>query len=178
MLPLVTRLLSIAPALLLALATGGDPTWQPWLHVSGVFDLAGPRSDGRLVVNASRGLALLSTDGTLTPFAQGPGGYSGPAGAEAYIDLSPGLHVSSANCDFVPDDVFILRPGGAIGITRVDAGGRSSNFISLTGVDSLNGIAFDRTGRFDHRLLVTGPHQGKTVLFAIDCNGLAERITA
>jgi hypothetical protein len=131
-----------------------------------------------MLANADRGLYLVSPDGTATPFAQGPGGYTGPAGVEAYIDVSPGLHVAAANCDFAPDDVFILRPGGAIGLTRVDAAGRAANFVRISGVDSLNGIAFDRTGRFDHRLLLTGPHQGKTVVLAIDCKGAIQRITA
>ncbi|MDE3076436.1 MAG: hypothetical protein KGJ86_13525 [Chloroflexota bacterium] len=35
----------------------------------------------------------------------------------------------------------------------------------------LNGIAFDTTGSFGHRLLVSGSRKGGTKVVAIDCNG-------
>src|SRR5438132_10106494 len=141
-------------------------SWQPWQHLSGVFDLAGPRSDGRLVAAAGGRLFLVATDGAIAPsvatdgaiapFADGQGGYQVASGPEAYLDVSPGLHVGSANCNFARHDVFVIRPTPPIGITRVDAQGHATNFVDLTGVDSLNGIVFDTVGRFDHRLLVSG----------------------
>src|SRR5947208_10641375 len=144
-------------------------SWQPWQHLSGVFDLAGPRSDGRLVAAAGGRLFLVATDGAIAPFADGQGGYQVASGPEAYLDVSPGLHVGSANCNFARDDVFVIRPTPPIGITRVDPQGHASNFVDLTGVDSLNGIVFDTVGRFDHRLLVTGPHNSHLSVLAIDC---------
>lgn len=48
---------------------------------------------------------------------------------------------------------------------------------TVTGVDSLNGIAFDTTGKFGFRLLASGPSAGKTAVVAIDCNGKVQFIT-
>src|SRR5260370_40420752 len=45
------------------------------------------------------------------------------------------------------------------------------------GVESLGGIAFDTTGSFGFRLLVSGPSKGKTVIAAIDCKGVVAFIT-
>src|SRR5256886_6546532 len=153
-------------------------SWQPWQHLSGVFDLAGPRSDGRLVAAAGGRLFLVATDGAIAPFADGPGGYQVASGPEAYLDVSPGLHVGSANCNFARDDVFVIRPAPPIGITRVDPQGHASNFVDLTGVDSLNGIVFDTLGRFDHRLLVSGLRNQHSTIVAVDCKGGVVTITS
>jgi hypothetical protein len=152
-------------------------SWQPWQHLPGVFDLAGPRSDGRLVAAAGGRLFLVATDGTIAPFADGQGGYQVASGPEAYLDVSPGLHVSSANCDFARDDVYVIRPTPPIGITRVDSRGRATNFVDLTGVDGLSGIVFDTVGRFDHRLLVSGPHNQHSTIVAVDCKGAVVTVT-
>src|ERR1700682_1739800 len=156
---------------LAGMATFTSPSWQSWQHLSGVFDLAGPRGDGQLVAAAAGRLCLTTRDGTITPFADGSDGYHAASGPEAYIALSPGLHVSAAGCAFAPDDLFVLRPGKPLGITRVDPGGHATNFADVGGVDSLNGIVFDTVGRFDHRLLVTGPHNQHSTVLAVDCKG-------
>jgi len=160
-----------------ALATTAPLTWQSWQRLPAVFDLAGPRSDGRLVAAAGGRLFLVSTDGAITPFADGSDGYHAASGPEAYLALSPGLHVSVAGCDFARDDVFVLRPDKPFGITRVDANGHATNFADITGVDTLTGIVFDTVGRFDHRLLVTGPHGQHSTVLAIDCKGGTALIT-
>src|SRR5256884_6782010 len=153
-------------------------SWQPWQHLSGVFDLAGPRSDGRLVSAAGGRLCLVASDGAIAPFADGQGGYQVASGPEAYLDVSPGLHVGSANCNFARDDVFVIRPTPPIGITRVDPQGHATNFVDLTGVDSLNGIVFDTVGRFDHRLLVSGLRNQHSTIVAVDCKGGVVTITS
>src|SRR5256885_10213687 len=153
-------------------------SWQPWRHLSGGFYLAGPRSDGRLVAAAGGRLFLVATDGAIAPFADGQGGYQVASGPEAYLDVSPGLHVGSANCNFARDDVFVIRPTPPIGITRVDPQGHASNFVDLTGVDSLNGIVFDTVGRFDHRLLVSGLRNQHSAIVAVDCKGGVVMITS
>jgi hypothetical protein len=151
------------------------PAWEQWQAVAGVFDLAGPRSDGSLLVAGSGALYTLSPDGTLTPFARGPGGYRDDSGAEAYVAVSTGLQ--GGPCAFAPDDTFILRLHAPIGITRVNgAGGLAEPFASVA-APSLNGIAFDTTGSFHHALLVTGPVNGKTEVAAIDCTGQVQVIT-
>ena len=175
--------LPIASALLASIiglagmAATGSLSWQPWKHLSAVFDLVGPRSDGKLVAAAGGQLFLVTRDGTITPFADGSGGYHAASGPESYIALSPGLHVSAAGCDFARDDLFVLRPSNPLGITRVDPSGQATNFVDITGVDTLNGIVFDTVGRFDHRLLVTGPHNQHSTILAIDCKGAIVPIT-
>jgi len=156
-------------------ATG--PGWEQWQHIPGVFDVVGPRSDGQLIVAGSGRLFLVNAAGTVVPFATGAAGYADDAGAEAYLTVSPGLHVTGAGCDFARDDVFVLRLHRPYGVTRVNAVGVSEAFATVAGVESLNGIAFDTTGMFDHRLLVTGPVHGRTSVVAIDCRGRPQVIT-
>ena len=156
-----------------------DPAWEQWQTVSGVFDLAGPRSDGSLVVAGSASLYLADPAGNVTPFARGPSGYNEDPGAEAYLVVASAAHVAAAGCNFVRDEIFVLRLHSPLGIERVDAaGGNTGNFANVAGVTSLNGIAFDTTGRFDHRLLASGVAGGKTVIAAIDCRGNAQVITS
>ena len=174
---LLARLLFAWTAGSAGLAALPSLVWQPWQHLAGVFDLAGPRSDGQFVAAAGGRLFLVSRDGTITPFAAGPSGYKEAAGLEAYIALSPGLHVAGSACDFARDDLFVLRPAKPLGITRVTPDGRATNFADITGVDGLSGIVFDTVGRFDHRLVVTGPHGQHSTILAIDCKGGIVSIT-
>ena len=161
-------------------AQAADVAWEQWQSVPGVFDLDGPRSDGSLVAAGRAALYLVDPNGNKAPadFARGPGGYHEDPGAEAYMAVSPGGHVEAAGCDFTPDEVFLLRVHVPIGVTRVDAPGQEvGSFANVTGVTSLTGLAFDTTGSFDHRLLVTGQASGKSVITAIDCNGKVQVIT-
>src|SRR5215467_3285493 len=158
-------------ALLLAGLAPADvegPVWESWRHIAGVFDVVGPRSDGRLLVAGSGRLLLVDRMGTVVPFA---------TGAEAYLAVSPGLHVTGGGCDFAPDEAFVLRLHQPFGVTRVSTSGIAQPFAAIAGTESLNGIAFDTTGRFDHRLLVSGPVHGRTAIVAIDCRGRAQVIT-
>jgi len=166
----VAGLLAALFALVFAIqASAAGPAWQPIAHVPGVVDIGGPRSDGKLVVAGAGKLYLMDLSGALTPFAQGPGGYSDDKGAEAYLAVSPGL--AGDTCTWTVDDVFILRLHAPIGITKVDASGKKSNFASIS-LKSLDGLAFDTTGLFGHRLLVAGVTNGGTRdLVEIDCTG-------
>jgi hypothetical protein len=156
--------------------TGTEPlTWGRYQHLTGVFDVGGPLPDRRLVVAGSQQLFLLDP-------ATGQVGTLGPEGghsAEAYIVVSPApaLLVTSAGCDFPPGEVYQLQPTGSPGVTRVDAQGGAHPFAQVSGVDSLNGIAFDTSGRFGHRLLVTGSHRGGSTVAAIDCAGRVQLVT-
>src|SRR2546421_4165157 len=177
------RGLRVAAGVLALLVLGGlaaaaaGPAWEEWRHLPGIFDVGGPRSDGRLVAAGSGRLYLLDPAGGIAPFATGPQGYSDDAGTEAYLAVSPGLHVASAGCDFPRDDVYVLRLHQPIGVTRVDANGTAAPFATVPGVESLNGIAFDTTGRFGSRLLVSGPANGRTVIAALDCRGGVQVVT-
>jgi hypothetical protein len=159
-------------------AYAADATWEPGPAVPGIFDIDGPRSDGSLIVAGSAALYLMDPAGTLTPFARGPGGYHEDKGAEAYLANAPAGPVSADGCGFARDETFVLRLHVPIGVNRVSAAGdESGSFANVPGVTTLNGIAFDTTGAFGHRLLVSGPAGGKTVISAIDCNGAVTVIT-
>ncbi|HSS62080.1 MAG TPA: hypothetical protein VLK30_11565 [Candidatus Limnocylindrales bacterium] len=153
------------------------PAWEAWQSVSGAFDLGGPRSDGSLIVAGSAALYSLTPDGMLAPFARGPGGYGDDPGTEAYLAISPRQQVAAAGCEFAPDDVYILRLHAPIGVTRVAAPGDATGSFANLSMSSLSGIAFDTVGGFDHRLLVTGPLNGKTEVVAVDCTRAAQVIT-
>jgi len=172
-------------------------TWESWLHLTGVFDLQGPRqSDGKLVVAALGNLKLVGVDGGVSDFAPT---YNVPVAPESYIALSPGLAVDGTDCKFEPDDVFALDQkrlvdpkAEAQGVTRISADGATvSRFATIDGTSSLNGIVFDTGGRFDHRLLVAGlilppggvvgqpaPPGSRTQVFAVDCHGTVTKIGA
>ena len=153
-------------------ASAAGVTWEQWLPLPGAADVDGPRSDGTFVVAGSAALYLLHPSGSLEPFARGPGGYHEDPHTEAYIAVSKGGHVSAAECDFAPDETYILRMHAPLGVNRVNAAGDESGpFTNITGVTSLTGITFDTQGAFDHRLLVMGLSSGKATIFAIDCNG-------
>jgi hypothetical protein len=123
-------------------------------------------------------LYVISANGPPVPFAAGPDGFSGDPASEPYFVAAPGLPVTAAGCAWTTDELFILDLGSPPGIIRVDASGRATHFATLTGVDTLGGIAFDTTGGFDHRLLVTGTHDGnQTTVFSIDCLGSTATVT-
>jgi hypothetical protein len=151
--------------------------WNGLKHVLRVVDVAGPRSDGAILVATAGHLALLRSGGQLVPFARGAGGYSGPVGLEPYIAVSPGRRVVGATCSFPRDVVYALRLGTSRGVTAVSADGHAHRFVTLGGKGLLNGITFDTTGRFGHRLLVTSGASGITTVFAIDCRGHVQAIT-
>lgn len=160
-----------------AAAVPAPVLWSTDLHVRGVVDVAGPRSDGRLVVSGGDRLYLMDrATKTLEPFASGPDGYPGGKGDEPYLALSAGGKVASAGCSFQPDDVYVVQQGPH-DLLRIDAGGKSHPFARVDGVESLNGITFDTVGRFGHRLLVLGANHGLTVVAAIDCRGQVEHLT-
>jgi hypothetical protein len=147
-----------------------------------VVDLAGPRGDGSFTVAAAGRLYTLIRAGELRPFARGQGGYSTALGPEPYIALAGRGRVAGAGCSFPRGMVFALQPGGHPGIIAVTPDGRASRFTGLPATVTPDGIAFDATGRFGHRLVVTarnhaGNHAG-TMVLAIDCAGAVRTVTA
>jgi hypothetical protein len=149
------------------------PSADPITHV---FDVAGPRSDGRLVVAAGGKLFLLNqATGAQERFAGGPGGYPGAGGEEPYIAVVPAA--VAGHSKFQLDEVFVLQLKPAGGILRIDTAGIAHQFANIAGVDLMNGIAFDETGAFGYRLLVTGTHAGHSTVAAIDGDGQVNLIT-
>ncbi len=151
-----------------AAATG--LAWQSRAHLPGVFDVVGPRSDGRLVVAATGGLYLLDGAGTTTRFAPS---YSPPPGPESYIAISPGLSDDNGSCVFARDTVAALDlTSSPPGITLISPTGGVSHLATITGVTGLFGITFDATGQFGFRILVVGSVPGGgSQISAIDCLG-------
>jgi hypothetical protein len=169
--------LGVIAACLGGSAWADQPAWEQWQHVPGVVDV-GARADGTLVLMAAGRLYLLSASGAMSPFAAGPDGFSADPNAEPYFVVAQPVSVDAAGCSWNADDLLILDLTSPPGIDRVDANGRASRLASLAGVDTLGGIALDTTGRFDHRLLVTGTHGGnQTTVFAVDCLGGSTTLT-
>ncbi len=157
-------------------AARGSPVarWTARHRVAGVVDLSSPSPDGSIFVAAAGRLDRLSTDGTLRRFADA---YSAPPGLEPYIALSPGQRVAGAGCRFPAGNLFALRLEHGTGVTVIDPRGRVAEFAALPHRGLENGIAFDTTGRFGHRLLVTATAAGTTTVFAIDCRGHVQVLT-
>jgi hypothetical protein len=172
----VAAALALTPACLAAPAWAEQAAWEQWQHIPGVVDV-GARADGTLIVMAAGRLSLLSS-GSLSPFAAGPDGFSADPNAEPYFVVAQALSVDDAGCAWNADDLLILDLTSPPGIARVDSAGRASRLASLSGVDTLGGIALDGTGRFGHRLLVTGTHDGnQTTVFSVDCQGASTALT-
>lgn len=141
--------------------------WTPLVHVRGPLDLAGPRRDGSPVLAAAGRLSLLHATGAVDPFAPG---YKSPGGEEPYIALSSG------GC-FGAGIVYALRLTSGRGVVAIGASGALRRLASVRASGLIDGIAFDGTGRFGHRLLVTINAGSKTTVDAIDCHGVVTTIT-
>jgi len=152
--------------------------WTPEVSVRRVLDLSGARRDHSILVAAAGRLALLRPGATSAqPFATGAGGYASPGGEEPYIALAAGTPTRGATCSFGTDTLYALRLANGPGVTVVAAGGSSHRFAPLGGHGLESGIAFDHTGRFGRRLLVTISAGSKTTVDAIDCHGAVTTIT-
>src|SRR5262249_52120716 len=104
-------------------ASPGSPAaWAGFRHVTGVIDLAGPRSDGSFLVAAGRRLVILGRDGTLSPFARGAGGYTAAAGDEPYLVIADGVVARGGPCAFPLDAAFAIAPGRHPGIIMISPG--------------------------------------------------------
>jgi hypothetical protein len=145
--------------------------WLAFAHVQRPLDLVASGDGGQIVAGADGRLSLLGGTGTLTPFARGPQGYVSPGGEEPYIALSPG------GCYRATGAVYALRLTSGRGVVTVSAEGRARRFASLGAPGLIDGIAFDTTGDFGHRLLVTINAGSRTTVDAIDCAGGVHTVT-
>jgi hypothetical protein len=180
------RTLALGAAVMVA-ACGGSPgragappsvVWLVYRHLPGVVDLAGPRGDGSFLVAAAGRLFVLGRVGRLSPFARGAGGYLTAMGTEPYLVLASGDAVGGTRCSFESGMAFALEPGPRPGVVMISPQGRARRFASLPPGRFLSGIAFDSTGRFGHRLLVTAGSGGRTTVFGIGCDGRLSVIAA
>jgi hypothetical protein len=158
-------------------AADNGVTWEQWRHQAGIVDLAGPRTDGTLVAVAAGRLLSVSRAGTIAPFATGPDGFMGSVDGEPYTAVAPPANGTGADCPFNADDAFALDLNSPPGVVRIDPAGHASHFATLAAAETLGGIAFDTTGQFGGRLLVTGTKSGQTIVFAVDCQAGVTTIT-
>jgi hypothetical protein len=73
--------------------------------------------------------------------------------------------------------VYALRLLSGRVVVAVTADGRARRFASLGAAVLIDGIAFDTTGDFRHRLLVTINAGSRTTVDAIDCAGGLHTVT-
>jgi hypothetical protein len=146
--------------------------WTALAHVARPLDVVGPRSDGSMVLAAAGKLWLLAPAGGVRPY---PGRYSSPGGEEPYIALAS---AARPGCSFGRETVYALRLTSPRGVLAISSGGRVRQFATLTAPGLIDGIAFDGTGRFGYRLLVTINDRSKTTVDAIDCRGVVTAITS
>jgi hypothetical protein len=144
--------------------------WSAFAHVKRPLDVVGLRPDGSLVLAAAGQLSILGPGGGVAPFGTGSTRYRSPGGEEPYIALSPG------GC-FGVAKVYALRLARGRGVTVIDAAGRARRFTTLSAPGLIDGVTFDRTGTFSHRLLVTINAGNRTTVNAIDCRGHLTTIT-
>jgi hypothetical protein len=142
--------------------------WTDFARVRRPLDLAGPRANGSLVLAADARLwSLAPASAVVAPSA---GGYRSPGGEEPYVALSPG------GC-YGNGVVYALRLTAGRGVTAIGPGGSPRRFATLRLRGLIDGIAFDHTGRFGGRLLVTSNAGARTSVVAIDCRGAVTTIT-
>ena len=98
--------------------------------------------------------------------------------AEAHRSARVAWRVAGAGCSFPSGMIFALQPGPRPGIIAITPDGRASRFTSLPAMATPDGITFDTTGRFGHRLVVTARNHGATMVLAIDCAGDVRTITS
>jgi hypothetical protein len=175
------RQLAILVAGILAVGCGGAAArtrpaalahWTPLVHVSRPLDLSAPRRDGSLVLAAAGKLWRLAPEtGRVTRFAPT---YQSPGGEEPYIAMPAGGH---RGCSFGSDTVYALRLASGHGVVAVAPSGQTRMFATLSARGLIDGIAFDETGRFGYRLLVSVEHGATSTVVAIDCHGHVSTVT-
>jgi hypothetical protein len=145
--------------------------WTALVHVNRPLDVTGSRQDRSVVVAAAGRLWLLQPSGTVAPFAPG---YRSPGGEEPYITLAAPRR---AGCSFGAGTMYAIRLHGGRGVTAINPQGGVRRFASITAPGLIDGIAFDETGDFGHRLLVTINAGSRTTVDAIDCHGAVTVVT-
>jgi hypothetical protein len=170
-------LLAIAVTLLVACGSQADgqsnaaraarlARWAALVHAPRPLDLVGPTAGGSTVLAAAGRLFLLTASDRVEPYASG---YRSPGGEEPYIALSPG------GC-FGARTVYAISLTSR-GIVAIDPAGHVRRVAAITAPGLIDGITFDTTGSFSHRLLVIVNAGARTTVEAIDCRGRVATIT-
>jgi hypothetical protein len=153
---------------------GKPARWTAFVHIPGPLyrgplDLAGPRRGGSLVLEAGGRLWLLSATGHIRRFARAYSTTIKLHATEPYIAQSPGGCFGNQTVYALQllgrPRVLAITPHAVRRLTRIKAPGL------------LDGIAFDQTGDFGHRLLVMITNGQQTTVDAIGCHGTVTTIT-
>jgi hypothetical protein len=104
---------------------------------------------------------------TTQPFAPA---YHSPGGEEPYIALA------TAGC-LGTDHAYALHLRSPRGVVSIAANGPARQLARIGAQGLIDGIAFDATGAFGHRLLVTTNHGSTSTVDAVDCHGTVTTIT-
>ncbi len=185
---LAKRLLAILVAGIVAVGCGGAVArttaartasatraqWTALVQVNRPLDVAGPLRDGSFVVAAAGHLMRLVHSGPAFLIGRYAPGYISPGGEEPYVTVPARGH---RGCSYGPDTVYALRLTRGRGVTAISRKGGVARFARITAAGLIDGIAFDETGRFGYRLLVTVEHGATTTVLAIDCHGRVTTIT-
>jgi hypothetical protein len=167
---LVTACGSAATSRIVAPRSHRLARWVAFTHLRRPLDVVTGDAGRRIVAAAGGRLWLLGAAGAVEPFARGRNGYRSPGGEEPYIALSPG------GC-YGDGSVYALRLVSGRGVLAVTREGYGQRFADLAAPGLIDGIAFDTTGRFEHRLLVTINAGSTTTVEAVDCAGAVHTIT-
>lgn len=125
-----------------------------------------------MVLAAGGRLWSLAPSGAVRAYA--PAYHSNP-GLEAYIALAT---AGRRGCSFGADTVYAISFGSPRGLVAVDPRGQVRSFATISAPGLINGIAFDDTGRFGYRLLVTINAKRRTTVDAIDCHGAVKALAS
>jgi len=140
--------------------------WHVFAHAKAPVDVVGPRADGSLVLSLAGGLERLGPRGAHWPFATA---YPGQGG-EPYIAQAP------PGC-FGGGTIYALKLFHRQGVYAITPHRKVRLLATLRAPGLANGIAFDTTGRFGHRLLVTVSGNGRTTVYSVGCRGGVRTVT-
>ena len=178
--------LSLTLGLALAACSSGAPAahsagpagrWEPFLHVPGVVDLAGPHVDGSFTGGCRRAPVRPEPGRRPQAVRPGAGRLLDRDGPKLYITLAGNGRVAGTGCSFSNGTIFALQPGKRPGVILIGADGRARRFVSLPAPVAPDGITFDSAGHFGHKLIVTARNHSGTSVLAIDCAGGIRTIT-
>jgi hypothetical protein len=141
--------------------------WRTDVEVKGPVDVVVSQADGSLVIATGGRLFVQRPSGALKPFASS---YRA-SGGEPYIAVAP------PGC-FGAGTVYALKLQLPQGVIAIAPHSRPRLLAKLKAPGLANGITFDSTGHFAHRLLVTVNARSGTTVYSIGCKGDVRIITA
>jgi hypothetical protein len=144
--------------------------WSPYASAHRPLDLVNA-GGGTAVLVAGGRLFQLRPSGKAVPFDPA---YRSPGGEEPYVAVPVAGH---RGCSFGAGAIYAIRLTNGRGVTQISASGHVRRFATLTAPGLIDGIAFDDSGSFGYRLLVTINHGSTTTVDSVGCHGTVNTIT-